>query len=94
MAELADAHSHHQAAPLRDIAPQRPATALALALIRLYQLTLSPFLPANTCRFYPTCSRYSYEAIEKYGMLKGGWLALKRILRCQPFFPGGFDPVP
>ena len=65
-----------------------------LALIRLYQLTISRTLPANTCRFYPTCSHYGYEAIYRYGMLRGGWMAAWRVLRCNPFNPGGFDPVP
>lgn len=65
-----------------------------LLLIRLYQATFSKALPANTCRFYPTCSHYGYEAIYKYGVLKGGWLALWRVLRCNPFNPGGYDPVP
>ena len=65
-----------------------------LALIRLYQLTISRSLPANTCRFYPTCSHYGYEAIYRYGMLRGGWMAAWRVLRCNPFNPGGFDPVP
>jgi len=65
-----------------------------LALIRLYQATLSRGLPPNTCRFHPSCSHYGYQAIYKYGALKGGWLASWRILRCNPFNPGGFDPVP
>ncbi|MFP3854589.1 MAG: membrane protein insertion efficiency factor YidD [Anaerolineales bacterium] len=65
-----------------------------LALIRLYQLTISRALPAGTCRFYPTCSHYGYEAIARHGLIKGGWLATKRVLRCQPFSPGGYDPVP
>ena len=84
----------YEPAPLASILPQRPATALALGLIRFYQLTFSRLLPVNTCRFTPTCSHYGYEAIEKYGILKGGWLAFVRILRCQPFCPGGYDPVP
>jgi putative membrane protein insertion efficiency factor len=67
---------------------------VALGMIRLYQLTLSRLLPPNTCRFYPTCSHYGYEAIAKYGLLKGGWLAARRVLRCNPFNPGGYDPVP
>lgn len=65
-----------------------------LALIRLYQLTISRMLPGGTCRFYPTCSHYGYEAIARYGLIKGGWMATWRLLRCQPFHPGGYDPVP
>jgi putative membrane protein insertion efficiency factor len=65
-----------------------------LGLIKLYQLTFSRLLPANTCRFYPSCSHYGYEAIDKYGAFKGGWMAVKRIAKCQPFHPGGYDPVP
>ena len=67
---------------------------LALALIRGYQLTFSRLLPPNTCRFEPSCSKYGYQAIAKYGALKGGWMAAKRIARCNPLNPGGFDPVP
>ncbi len=66
---------------------------IALLLIRLYQNTLSRVLPPS-CRFTPSCSVYGYQAIEKYGFLKGGWLALKRLSRCHPFNPGGYDPVP
>lgn len=66
---------------------------LALGLIRIYQKFISPFLP-SACRFHPTCSRYGYEAIEKYGLLKGGWMTIKRISRCHPLHPGGYDPVP
>ena len=65
-----------------------------LALIRLYQLTISRALPQGTCRFQPTCSHYGYQAIARYGLLKGGWMATRRVLRCQPFHPGGYDPVP
>ena len=65
-----------------------------LALIRFYQAAVSPWLPAR-CRFRPTCSAYAYEAVTKYGAVKGGWLALKRIARCHPFYKGDFfDPVP
>ena len=67
---------------------------ILLALIRFYQKHISPAFPAR-CRYSPTCSRYAYEAITKYGALKGGWLALKRFLRCHPFHKGDyFDPVP
>jgi putative membrane protein insertion efficiency factor len=65
-----------------------------LGLIRLYQKTLSRGLPANSCRFYPSCSHYGYQAIYKHGVIKGGWLATWRIMRCNPFNPGGFDPIP
>ena len=64
-----------------------------LILIKFYQKAVSPFLGSN-CRFYPTCSHYGYEAIVKHGLMKGGWLATKRISKCHPFNPGGFDPVP
>ena len=66
---------------------------LLMGLIRLYQMTLSKMLPPS-CRFTPSCSHYGYEAIRKYGALKGGWMAVKRVARCQPFHPGGYDPVP
>jgi len=67
---------------------------LLLALIRLYQATFSRAMPANTCRFYPTCSHYGYQAVYKYGVVKGGLMAAWRVLRCNPFNRGGFDPVP
>ena len=67
---------------------------LFLSLIRLYQCTVSPYTPSR-CRFRPTCSAYAYEAINKYGALKGGWLALKRFARCHPFSKRNpYDPVP
>ena len=66
---------------------------LLMGLIRLYQMTLSRMLPPS-CRFEPSCYHYGYEAIAKYGALKGVWLAVKRISRCHPFHPGGYDPVP
>lgn len=64
-----------------------------LVLIRLYQLTIARALPPNTCRFYPSCSHYGYQAIYKYGSIKGGLMATWRVMRCNPFNPGGFDPV-
>ena len=67
---------------------------IILAAIRLYQLTLARTLPANTCRFYPSCSHYGYDAVAKYGAIKGSWMAVKRVVRCNPFNPGGYDPVP
>lgn len=69
------------------------AKAFMLQLIRLYQRFISPALPPS-CRFTPTCSHYTYEAIERYGVFKGGWLGVKRITRCHPLNPGGHDPVP
>ena len=67
--------------------------AMILTAIKLYQRTISRALPP-TCRFYPSCSEYAYQAIAKYGPLKGGWMALKRLGRCHPLNPGGYDPVP
>jgi putative membrane protein insertion efficiency factor len=66
---------------------------IILLLIRFYQKYISIFLGKN-CRFYPTCSAYTYEAIEKFGVIKGIYLGVKRILKCHPFHPGGYDPVP
>jgi len=65
---------------------------LILDFLRLYKTFLSPFLPPS-CRFEPSCSIYAMEAVEKYGTMRGTWLATKRILRCQPFCKGGYDPV-
>lgn len=74
---------------------------IVLLVIRIYQKTLSfdhglmkLFYPNGYCRFYPTCSEYGYRAIEKYGLIKGGWLTVRRILRCNPFNKGGIDEVP
>ncbi|MCX7929098.1 MAG: membrane protein insertion efficiency factor YidD [Chlorobi bacterium] len=66
---------------------------LLLIVIRAYQRWISPLLGSN-CRFYPTCSHYAAEAIEQYGVINGSWLALRRLLRCHPWHPGGYDPVP
>ena len=67
--------------------------AILIALIRGYQLFVSPLL-GNHCRFYPSCSQYAREAVEQYGSLRGGWLAIQRLSRCHPWHPGGVDPVP
>lgn len=64
-----------------------------LGLIRFYQTFISP-LKQPSCRFYPSCSHYAYEAVERHGAFRGAWLAVKRVARCHPFSPGGFDPVP
>jgi len=66
---------------------------LLLSLLRGYQYALRPLMGAN-CRFYPSCSDYAREAIERHGALRGGWLASRRLLRCHPYHPGGYDPVP
>ena len=65
----------------------------ALRGIRVYQRHVSPLFPAR-CRYYPTCSAYTYTAIERFGFLKGGFMGLRRIMRCNPMWPGGYDPVP
>ena len=95
-------HTHHDhqdyasEPSLRDI-PIRvgnfPRIAL-LALVRLYQFTFSRLLPQDTCRFYPSCSHYGYQAIYKHGVIKGSLMAIWRVLRCNPFNSGGYDPVP
>ncbi|PTX53064.1 hypothetical protein C8P63_12910 [Melghirimyces profundicolus] len=66
---------------------------LVLLLIRFYRRFISPLTPP-TCRFAPTCSQYGYLAISRYGLMRGGWLTVKRIAKCHPFHPGGYDPVP
>jgi len=89
-------HAHDSDPPLRDL-PLTPGNLPRwplLALIRFYQLTFSRAIPQGSCRFYPTCSHYGYLAIYRHGVLKGGWLATWRVLRCQPFSRGGYDPVP
>ena len=67
--------------------------ALVLGLLRVYRYGISHMLGRN-CRFHPCCSEYAQEAVERHGAMRGGWLALKRVGRCHPFHPGGYDPVP
>jgi hypothetical protein len=64
-----------------------------LAVLRFYKRWVSPALPPS-CRFTPTCSEYSYQAVEKYGVLRGGWMGIRRLARCHPWHPGGYDPIP
>ena len=70
----------------------RTVSVLLKAIIRFYRAALSPLKP-RSCRFHPTCSAYALEAVERYGAAKGGIMTMKRIIRCNPFHPGGFDPV-
>jgi uncharacterized protein len=94
--EQNEEHEHAVEPRLRDLPvniftlPRWPL----LGLIRLYQLVVSPALPPNTCRFYPTCSHYGYQASISMVYSKVDWMAAWRVLRCNPFNPGGFDPVP
>jgi putative membrane protein insertion efficiency factor len=93
-----DIHIDHEYASepqLRDL-PLRLGNLprwVLLALVRLYQLTFSRTLPPGSCRFYPSCSHYGYQAIYKHGVIKGGLMAIWRVLRCNPFNSGGYDPV-
>ncbi len=70
------------------------AKAVALAGIAVYRGWLSGLKPGPTCRFYPTCSAYAYEAVARYGLMRGGYLAARRLVKCHPLHPGGYDPVP
>ena len=100
---MRDSHDGHKAVlpdlqtavadPQGKVVHRSPGMWLLRGPIRFYQLAISPMTPA-ACRYYPSCSNYAIEAIDRYGALKGGWLAVRRILRCHPFRPGGFDPVP
>lgn len=89
-------HDYSHEPRLRDM-PRTPGNLpriFVLFFIRLYQKLISPGLPANTCRFYPSCSHYGYQAVYKHGVFKGSLMAVWRVLRCNPFNPGGYDPVP
>ncbi|UCD43152.1 MAG: membrane protein insertion efficiency factor YidD [Chloroflexota bacterium] len=89
-------HDYPNEPRLRDL-PIKPfyiPRLILLALIRVYQKTLSRGLPGNSCRFYPSCSHYGYQAIYKHGAIRGSFLAIYRIIRCNPFNSGGYDPIP
>jgi len=66
---------------------------ILIFIIKMYRKFISPLKSQPTCRFYPTCSQYSLEALEKYGTIKGSYLSVKRVVRCNPFHPGGYDPL-
>ncbi len=72
---------------------RRVGEVTGLAMIRLYQRWISPYTPPS-CRYFPSCSEYAAQAVARYGVFRGSWLALGRLLRCHPFRPGGYDPVP
>jgi uncharacterized protein len=72
---------------------RRVGDTAGLAMIRFYQRWISPYIPPS-CRFFPSCSEYAAQAVTRYGVFRGGWLAVRRLLRCHPFHPGGYDPVP
>jgi putative membrane protein insertion efficiency factor len=95
-AESHPLHDYPNEPRLRDLPPtiDNWPRIFILALIRLYQMTISRGLPENTCRFYPSCSHYGYQAVYKHGAVRGSLLASWRVLRCNPFNPGGYDPVP
>jgi uncharacterized protein len=97
MTELSDVRAEYASEPrLKDL-PFTITTFpkwILLMLIRGYQKVISPAIAGNTCRFYPSCSHYAYQAIYKYGAIKGSVMGTWRLLRCNPFNPGGFDPVP
>jgi uncharacterized protein len=91
-----EGHHHHPDPKLKDLKltlwnlPRIPFLVLILG----YQNTISKALPKNTCRFYPSCSHYAFQSIYKYGLIRGGFMSAWRVLRCNPFSRGGFDPVP
>ncbi len=83
-----------QAEPAKRNFFSRLGSGILVGLIRFYQSAISPYLPANSCRYTPSCSQYGIESIRKYGALKGGWLTVKRFGRCHPWGGHGHDPVP
>ena len=89
-----DLHSHEPSLREMPFTLANIPRLSGMALIRAYQLTISRALPPDSCRFTPTCSHYAYQAIARYGLLRGGVMGTWRLLRCQPFNPGGYDPVP
>jgi uncharacterized protein len=68
-------------------------TACMILILKVYKVVISPLFPPS-CRYYPSCSKYAAEALKKHGLIKGSYLSVRRVLRCNPFFPGGYDPVP
>jgi uncharacterized protein len=84
--------NHQSAEDAKDACNYKAMKTIAIYVIRLYRAIISPYVPTE-CRYYPTCSRYMAEAIEKKGIWKGILLGLRRILKCNPLFPGGYDPV-
>ena len=93
-ASMSDIHPHKENAGGSTAVGQTPAVKAALAALRIYKVYVSPWF-AGSCRFEPTCSRYAYEAIERFGVTRGAWLGLKRLARCHPLSRKfGYDPVP
>jgi len=90
---MSDARSHDRPAARSRNPMSRVCLSGAVGAIRVYQWTLSPLL-GGQCRFEPTCSRYAEEAFRTHGLLRGAWLTVRRLVRCQPFCRGGYDPVP
>jgi putative membrane protein insertion efficiency factor len=91
--QLRSARRRRAAAEHDAVTHQRVLREVAVLPLRLYRLMLSPLLPPS-CRFHPPCSAYAVEAVVRYGIARGGWLAVRRVARCRPASPGGHDPVP
>ena len=88
-----DVKVHNASTEVETLQAASWSTQVALFVIRFYQRCVSPFTPPS-CRFYPSCSHYAYGSIGRFGLWRGGWMGLKRICKCHPFHPGGYDPVP